>query len=110
MGANADLEGEGPRKGRLDMGAEKHLNSHQRDTVAHIFRHPLSHNIEWHAVVSLLSAVGSVHETNKGHMLVTIGSDTETFEPPRHKDLDAEQLATLRRLLKRAGYGPDRQA
>jgi len=74
------------------MGDEKHLNSHQRDTLAHIFRHPLSHNIEWHSVVSLLEAVGT---------------DTETFEPPRHKDLDTEQMANLRRLLKKAGYGPD---
>jgi hypothetical protein len=89
------------------MGAEKRLNSHQRDTLAHIFRHPLSHNIEWHSVVSLLEAVGTVHETNKGHVLVTIGNDTETFEPPRHKDLDTEQMASLRRLLKKAGYGPD---
>ena len=48
-----------------------------------------------------------VHETNKGHVLVTIGNDTETFEPPRHKDLDVEQMANLRRLLKKAGYGPD---
>jgi hypothetical protein len=89
------------------METQGHLNSHQRDTLAHIFRHPLSHNVEWHSVVSLLEAVGTVHETNKGHMLVTIGTDTETFEPARHKDLDAEQLANLRRLLKKAGYGPD---
>ena len=56
---------------------------------------------------SLLNAVGDVHETHKGHVVVTIGSDTETFEPPRTKDLDAEQLSNLRRLLRRAGYGPE---
>jgi hypothetical protein len=95
------------RKGRLNVGAQEHLNSHQRDTLAHIFNHPLSHNIEWHSVVSLLEAVATVHETHKGHMLVTIGGESETFEPTRHKDLDAEQLASLRRLLRRAGYGPD---
>ena len=89
------------------MGTEEHLNGHQRDTLAHIFRHPLSHNIEWRSVLSLLNAVATVHETHKGNVVVTIGSDTETFEPPRHKDLDAEQLSILRRLLRRAGYGPD---
>jgi hypothetical protein len=88
------------------MDAEGHLNSHQRDTLAHIFSHPLSHNLEWHSVVSLLEAVATVHETHKGKMLVTIGNETETFEPPRHKDLDADQLANLRRLLRKAGYGP----
>ena len=90
------------------MAAETfgHLNSHQRDTLAHIFRHPLSHNIEWHSVLSLLNAVATVQETHKGNVLVTLGSDTETFEPPRHKDIDAEQVVALRRLLRNAGYGP----
>jgi hypothetical protein len=77
--------------------------------MAHVFRHPLSHNIEWHAVLSLLNAVATVQETHRGNYLVTLGSDTETFEPPRHnhKDLDAAQVASLRRLLRKAGYGPE---
>jgi hypothetical protein len=86
---------------------EGHLNSHQRDTLAHVFRHPTSHNIEWHSILSLLNAVGTVQETHKGRTLVTIGHDTETFEPSNHKDIDTEQLATLRRLLRKSGYGPD---
>ena len=81
------------------------LNGHQRDTLAHIFRHPSGHNIEWHSVLSLLNAVATVQETQKGHMVVTLGTETETFEPC-HKDIDTEQLANLRRLLKKAGYGP----
>jgi hypothetical protein len=75
--------------------------------MAHIFRHPLSHNIEWHAVLSLLNAVATVQETHRGHYLVTIGRHTESFERPRHKDVGAEELASLRRLLRSAGYGPD---
>jgi hypothetical protein len=82
------------------------LNNHQRDTLAHIFRHPSSSNIEWHAVLSLLNAVGTVKETQKNHVLVTIDGDTEIFEPERHKDIDGDQLAILRRLLRRTGYGP----
>ncbi len=38
-------------------------------------------------------------------MMVTIGDQSETFDP-RHKDIDADQLADLRRLLEKAGYGP----
>jgi hypothetical protein len=86
--------------------AEQRLNGHQRDTLAHIFRHPLSHNLEWHSVTSLLQAVGQVQETHKGHLLVTIGGETETFDP-RHKDIDAEQLTLLRKLLTKSGYSPD---
>ena len=69
------------------MGAPEHLNSHHRDTVAQIFRHPISHNIEWHLVLSLLDAVGTVHETHKGNFLVTMAGETETFEraPQGHR-------------------------
>jgi hypothetical protein len=82
------------------------LNSHQRDTLAHVFRHPASHNIEWHSVVSLLNAIGNVQETHRGHLLVTVEGETETFDQ-RHKDIDAEQLANLRRMLRKVGYGPE---
>jgi hypothetical protein len=82
------------------------LNNHQRDTLVHIFRHPSSGNIEWHSVLSLLNAVGTVKETQKNHVLVTIDGDTETFEAERHKDIDGDQLAILRRLLRRTGYAP----
>jgi len=88
------------------VAAPADLNSHQRDTLAHIFRHPTSHNIEWHSVVSLLNAVGTVQETHKGRLLVTVGDESETFEQ-RRKDIDAEQLANLRRQLRKAGYGPE---
>jgi hypothetical protein len=99
-GRRRDPETEG-----APMAEAGHLNGHQRDTLAQVFRHPLGHNIEWHAVLSLLHAVGTVQETHKGHVQVTIGSETEVFEP-RHKDIDTEQLAILRRLLKKAGFGP----
>jgi hypothetical protein len=75
--------------------------------MAQIFRHPLSHNLEWHSVLSLLEAVATVQETHKGHYLVTIGSQSEIFEPPRHKDIDADQLALLRRFLRQSGLAPE---
>jgi hypothetical protein len=84
-----------------------YLNSHHRDTVALIFQHPAGHNIEWHDVLSLLEAVGSVKVEPNGHYRVTLGTETETFEPPRHKDIDLQQVVDLRRMLKNAGYGPE---
>jgi len=84
--------------------AQAHLNSHHRDTLAHIFRHPVSHNIEWRDVLSLLNAVATVQETHHGNFLVTLGTETETFEPPRHKDVDVGQVVVLRRILRSAGY------
>ncbi len=89
------------------MDSPARLNGHQRDTLAQVFRHPTSHNIEWHDILSLLHAVGDVRETHKGHIEVTIGEIVEVLEPDRHKEIDTEQLAILRRLLRRAGYAPE---
>jgi hypothetical protein len=84
-----------------------HLNAHHRDTLSRIFQHPVGHNIEWHDVLSLLEAVATVEESHSGKYLVTLGTETETFEAPRHKDVDAQQVVDLRRMLKGAGYGCD---
>jgi hypothetical protein len=87
--------------------APSHLNSHHRDTLTQIFQYPAVHNIEWHDVLSLLEAVASVEEAPHGRYLVTLGSETETLEPPKHKDIDAQQVVDLRRMLKNAGFGPE---
>jgi hypothetical protein len=87
--------------------APAHLNSHHRETLAQIFQHPAGHNIEWHSVLSLLEAVASVKEAPHGRYLVTLGTETETFEPPKHKDIDAQQVVDLRRMLKNAGFAPE---
>jgi hypothetical protein len=94
-----------PKEG-VAVSARIHLSNHHRETLAQIFQHPAGHNIEWHSVLSLLNSVGSVEETPNGHFHVTLGPETETFEPPRHKDIDAQQVVDLRRMLKNAGYGP----
>jgi hypothetical protein len=82
------------------------LNSHHRRTLEQILQHPVSHNIEWPAVLSLLEAVGSVKESHDGKFVVTIGTQTETIERPRDKDIDTELVVDLRRMLRDAGYGP----
>ena len=81
-------------------------NPSDLNTLRQLFQHPAGHNIEWHAVLSLLNSVGTVQETHKGHIRATIGEDAETFDPQRHKDIDADQLTNLRRLLRKAGFGP----
>jgi len=84
-----------------------HLSNHHRDTLEQIMRHPVSHNIEWRAVLSLLEAVGSVDQTHDGKYVVTLGSETRTFERPRNKDIDTSEVVDLRKMLAGAGYGPD---
>ena len=60
-----------------------HLNNHHRNTLRQIFQHPVSHNIEWHSVVSLLEAIGSVVENHDGTVAATVGSQTNTSKLPR---------------------------
>ncbi len=82
-----------------------HLNSHQQHTLRQILSHPAGHNIDWRAVLSLLEAVGSVKEHPEGRFLVTLGAETETFDRPKGKDIDVQQVVDLRRMLGNAGYG-----
>ena len=82
----------------------EHLTNHHRTTLRQLFEHPVSHNIEWHAVVSLLEAVGSVAEHHDGKVAVTVGSETEFLDRPAHKDIDTQMVVDLRRLLAQAGY------
>jgi hypothetical protein len=57
-------------------------------------------------VLSLLETVGSVEEEHGGKAAVTVGSQTEYFDLPRHKDIDTQAVVNLRRMLTQAGYGP----
>ncbi len=84
-----------------------HLSNHHRNTLRQLFQHPVSHNIEWRAVLSLLAAVGSVAEHSDGKVAATIGSETVFLDPPAHKDVDTQTVIDLRRLLADAGFGAD---
>ena len=84
-----------------------HLNNHHRNTLREIFQHPTGHNIEWHAVVSLMEAVGSVTTHHDGKVTVTAGSQSLVLTPPAHKDIDRQTVVDLCGLLSAAGYSGD---
>jgi len=85
-----------------------------RDTVDKILRHPASGNVEWREVERLLEALGATEENN-GKLKVTLGGETEVFQPPRDKDIDTQMIVDLRHMLTKAGldesraqpFGPD---
>lgn len=83
------------------------LNNHHRDTLAQIFSHPSSSSIEWHQVLSLLEAVGTVAKEHNGKLKVTLGPETEVVNPPRGKDIDQQLIVDLRRMLTNAGLAPN---
>jgi hypothetical protein len=79
------------------------VHADHRATLQRIFRHPASGNIEWRQVRSLLEAVAAVTEEHDGKLEVTLGGETEILQPPRGKDIDAQMIVDLRRMLTSAG-------
>jgi hypothetical protein len=91
-----------------DQVAEpKELDAHHRVTVEKIFNHPVSHNIEWHDVLSLLQGVAEVTKEHDGRYKVTLGAETEWIDVPRHDDIDEQMVIDLRRMLSGAGITPE---
>jgi hypothetical protein len=79
------------------------VHGDHRATLERILRHPASGNIEWREVKALLDAVGATTEEHNGKLKVTLGGETEVLERPRGKDIDAQLIVDLRRMLTRAG-------
>jgi hypothetical protein len=82
------------------------LNHHHRDTLEKLFRHPLSGNLEWRQVLSLLEAVGTTTKEPNGKVKVELGGETEVLQPPNGKDVDRQLVVDLRRMLTNAGLEP----
>ena len=83
----------------------QHLSGHHRDTLLQIFEQKTNYNVEWHDVVSLLGAIGSIEQQHDDMFLFRIGQETEVLRRPDGKDIDGQQLVDLRRILRTAGYG-----
>ncbi len=82
-------------------GLSDSLDNEQRKTLEQIVDHRSGANIEWRQVRALLEALGTVTEEHNGKVTVTVGGESEVFQPPRGKDVDEELLSDLRRMLAR---------
>ena len=83
------------------------LNNHHHDTLDKIFSHPSSGNLEWHQVLSLLQAVGTVEAEHNGKVKIRVGPETLVVQPPRDKDIDQQMIVDLRRMLIESGFEPE---
>ncbi len=81
------------------------LSNNHRHTLLKLFQHPINHNIEWAAVLSVLEAVASVERLRDGKLVIHLGTETEVFSPAKDKDINAQQVVDLRRMFVGAGYG-----
>jgi hypothetical protein len=80
--------------------------SHLR-TYEAIFRHPMAHNLEWHAVRSLLAHLCDAVEEPNGSLRVTRNGQVMVLRPTHSKDVSEEdEMASLRRFLEKSQSEP----
>jgi hypothetical protein len=76
--------------------------SHLR-TYNTIFQHPVSHNLEWRAVRSLMGRLGDVTEELNGNLKVRRNGQTLILHPHRTKDVaEVHELMTLRHFIEKS--------
>jgi hypothetical protein len=78
-----------------------------RRTLEAIFQHPLSHNLAWRDVVSLISAIGNVDDKTNGDVTFRAAREQMSMTRPHDKDLAPDDVVGLRHFLTRAGWAPD---
>lgn len=86
--------------------AGHHLNHKQYDALKKVHAHPVTHDLTWHEVRTLLDAVGEVSEEHNGSWKITIGGQPEVYHPNHGSHLSTEQVLDLRRTLTAAGLEP----
>jgi hypothetical protein len=79
------------------------LGVHQ-STYDAIFQHPISRNLVWRDVRSMLGVLADVTEEHAEHVKFTRNGQTLTLHPPRRKDFsDIDELMRIRHFLERSG-------
>jgi hypothetical protein len=86
--------------------AGHHLNHTQLNVLEKVFRHPVTHDLTWHEVTTLLDAVGTLEEKHNGSWHITIGGQMQVFDPNHGKQLSVQQVIDLRHMLTAAGMEP----
>jgi hypothetical protein len=89
------------------MNPPPQLNASHLRTYKTIFQHPISHNLDWRAVRSLLGNLGHIEEEPNGNLKVTRNGQTIVLHPPRTKDVaEADEIMALRHFLERSEASP----
>ncbi len=82
------------------------LSGSHRSTYEKIFQHPLSHNLNWKDVHSLLRHLADVQEEPNGNLKVSRHGEVLVLHPSRSKDVaEADEVMALRHFLQRSESG-----
>jgi hypothetical protein len=80
------------------------LHGAHRRTFDAIFQHPVSRNLHWRDVRSLLNALAEVVDEPNGNVKVSRGGQTLVIHPSRDKDVaEVAELMEIRHFLQRSG-------
>ncbi len=90
----------------LESSISEHLSNHHRKTIEHLFNHQGATSVHWREVLSLLNAIWTVEKKRNDKLLITVGDEIFTIDPPKHQELDIQMIVDLRHMLKAAGYAP----
>src|ERR1700677_4397338 len=81
----------------LFMNTTAPLSSSHLRTYNRIFQHPISHNLDWRDVHSLLSAMAEVTEEHNGNLKVTRNGEVLVLHASRTKEVaEMDEVMTLR--------------
>lgn len=79
------------------------LNGSHLRTYEKIFQHPVSHNLEWRELRSLLGHIGQVTEESNSHLSVVRNGHTLMLRRTRSKDIaDIDELMAVRHFLEQS--------
>jgi hypothetical protein len=89
------------------MNSSSSLTGSHLRTYNTIFQHPVSHNLEWRAVRSLMGRLGDVTEELNGNLKVMRNGQTLVLHPHHTKDVaEVEELMTLRHFIEKSEGSP----
>jgi hypothetical protein len=92
----------------INMNPSPPLTGSSRRTYKTIFQHPISHNLEWRSVYSLLEKLGELTEEPNGNLKATRNGQTLVLTPPRTKDVaEADEVMILRHFLEQSEPKPE---
>lgn len=83
------------------------LSKSSRSTIEALYRHPLSHNVEWSEIVALFGKLGTVDHKPHNGIAFGIGGERHRVHKLHGNDLSGAEVITFRHMLTRAGWGPE---
>jgi hypothetical protein len=93
------------------MKSKSSLSGSHLRTYNRIFQHPISHNLEWRDVRSLMGELGQTEEASNGNLKIMRNGQTLMLHPSGKKDVsEMKEIMSLRHFLERSETSPVAEA